>query len=84
MFKKFIYLLLFLLSISAVGQTSFYKKADTLNTKRRNAIAISASAMTTGALIALNQLWYKEYPRSSFHFKNDNNYENTISYYFYY
>ena len=73
MFKKFIYLLLFLLSISAVGQTSFYKKADTLNTKRRNAIAISASAMTTGALIALNQLWYKEYPRSSFHFKNDNN-----------
>ena len=73
MFKKIIYLLLFLLSISAVGQTSFYKKADTLNTKRRNAIAISASAMTTGALIALNQLWYKEYPRSSFHFKNDNN-----------
>jgi uncharacterized protein YfiM (DUF2279 family) len=73
MFKKFIYLLLFLLSISAVGQTSFYKKVDTLYTKRRNAIAITASAMTGGALIALDQLWYKEYPRSSFHFKNDNN-----------
>jgi len=74
MIKKFIYLLLFLLSISAVGQTSsFYKKADTLNTKRRNAISITASAMTGGALIALNQLWYKEYPRSGFHFKNDNN-----------
>ena len=29
--------------------------------------------MTGGALIALNQLWYKEYPRSGFHFKNDNN-----------
>jgi len=73
MFKKFIYFLLFSLSISAVGQTSFYKKSDTLNTRRRNAIVIASSAMTGGALIALNQLWYKEYPRSSFHFKNDNN-----------
>ena len=74
MIKKIIYVLLFLLSNSAFGQTSsFYKKADTLNTKKRNAIAIAASAMTGGALIALNQLWYKDYPRSSFHFKNDNN-----------
>ena len=72
MFKKNIYLLLLSLSISTVAQTSFYKKADTLNIKRRNAIAISATTMTAGALIALNQLWYKEYPRSNFHFKNDN------------
>ena len=72
MLKKIIYLLLLSLSISTVGQTSFYKKADTLNTKRRNAIAISATTMTAGALIALNQLWYKEYPRSNFHLKNDN------------
>ncbi|MDG1226951.1 MAG: DUF2279 domain-containing protein [Polaribacter sp.] len=72
MFKKNIYLLLLSLSISTVAQTSFYKKADTLNTKRRNAIAISATTMTAGALIALNQLWYKEYPRSNFHLKNDN------------
>lgn len=72
MFKKIIYLLLFPLSVSSVGQTSFYKKADTLNTKRRNAIAITASAVTGGTLIALNELWYKDYPKSSFHFKNDN------------
>ena len=72
MLKKLIYLLLLSLSISTVAQTSFYKKADTLNTKRRNAIAISATTMTAGALIALNQLWYKEYPRSNFHLKNDN------------
>ncbi len=72
MLKKLIYLLLLSLSISTVGQTSFYKKADTLNIKRRNAIAISATTMTAGALIALNQLWYKEYPRSNFHLKNDN------------
>ena len=72
MLKKLIYLLLLSLSISTVAQTSFYKKADTLNIKRRNAIAISATTMTAGALIALNQLWYKEYPRSNFHLKNDN------------
>ncbi|WP_340866748.1 DUF2279 domain-containing protein [Polaribacter atrinae] len=53
--------------------SSFYKKSDTLNTKRRNAIILTESAMAGGALIALNQLWYKDYPRSSFHFKNDNN-----------
>ena len=28
--------------------------------------------MAGGALIGLNQLWYKDYPRSGFHFKNDN------------
>ena len=29
--------------------------------------------MAAGSLIALNQLWYSEYPRSSFQFTNDNN-----------
>lgn len=63
-----------LFSLSAFAQnSSFYKKSDTLNTKRRNAIVVTESVMTGGALIALNQLWYKDYPRSSFHFKNDNN-----------
>lgn len=74
MIKKSIVLLILLFSISVDGQTSsFYKKSDTLNTKRRNAVAITESVMTGGALIALNQLWYKDFPRSSFHFKNDNN-----------
>ncbi|MGJ8760521.1 MAG: DUF2279 domain-containing protein [Polaribacter sp.] len=53
--------------------SSFYKKSDTLNTKRRNAIILTESVMAGGALIGLNQLWYKDYPRSGFHFKNDNN-----------
>jgi hypothetical protein len=26
-----------------------------------------------GSLVALNQLWYADYPRSAFHWKNDNN-----------
>ncbi|WP_298879699.1 DUF2279 domain-containing protein [uncultured Polaribacter sp.] len=74
MIRKFQLLIISLISLTAFSQTSsFYKKSDTLNKKRRNSIIITESIMAGGALIALNQLWYKDYPRSSFHFKNDNN-----------
>ena len=64
---------LFFISISLGQNSSFFKKSDTLNTKRRNAVVITKSALAGGALLALHQLWYKDYPQSSFHFKNDNN-----------
>lgn len=55
-------------------QTSnFWKASDTLNTKRRNFLIISETAAAAGTLIALNQVWYADYPRQSFHFTNDNN-----------
>jgi hypothetical protein len=39
----------------------------------RFAIVMAAeSALATTTLIGLNELWYKDYPRSSFHFFNDN------------
>ena len=71
--KSFILIFTLLTFVSFSQTSSFYKKSDTLNTKRRNAIIVSESVMTGAALIALNQLWYKDYPRSSFHLKNDNN-----------
>ena len=71
--KSFILVFTLLTFVSFSQTSSFYKKSDTLNTKRRNAIIVSESVMTGAALIALNQLWYKDYPRSSFHLKNDNN-----------
>ena len=71
--KSLFFILCFLLSTFCQAQnSSFYKKSDTLNKKRRNAIIITESALAGGALLALNELWYKDYPRSSFHFKNDN------------
>lgn len=71
--KKLIFiLLLFTLSINAQN-SSFWNKSDTLNTKRRNAVAITESVLAGGTLLALNQLWYADHPRSSFHFINDNN-----------
>ncbi len=73
--KNFIFYISFLLIIpSSIAQKSnFYKKSDTLNKKRRNAVIISEGVLAGGALIALNELWYKEYKRSGFHFINDNN-----------
>ncbi len=73
-FKK--YLFIFFLSSSLLSfsqtKTSFFQKSDTLNKGRRNAIYISEAASAGVALIGLNQLWYADYPRSGFHFYNDN------------
>ncbi|MDB2385680.1 YfiM family protein, partial [Polaribacter sp.] len=55
------------------AQKSFWEKSDTLNIKRRNAVVVTETVLATGTLFALNELWYKDYPRSSFQFKNDNN-----------
>jgi len=52
---------------------SFLKPSDTLNLKRRTAVYVTEATVLGGALIGLNQLWYKDYPKSSFHFINDNN-----------
>ncbi|MEO0038411.1 MAG: hypothetical protein RIQ59_1622 [Bacteroidota bacterium] len=47
------------------------KPSDTLNNKRLKSVAISETAIATGALIGLNQLWYADYPQSNLHSIND-------------
>lgn len=70
---KQVFVFLFLFKISTHAQeSSFFKKSDTLNKPRRNAVIITESVLATGSLLALNELWYKDYERSSFHFINDN------------
>lgn len=44
----------------------------TLNKQKRNILLISEAAAYTVALFGLNQLWYSNYPKSDFHFINDN------------
>jgi hypothetical protein len=51
---------------------SFLKPSDSLNTKRQNAVIISEVVLAPGTLVGLNQLWYADYPKSDFHFINDN------------
>lgn len=50
----------------------FLTPSDTLNIPRRNTVAIAETVALGGALVGLNQLWYKDYEKSDFHFKNDN------------
>ena len=71
----FVIVPLFLLSdyhAHAQQNTSFFQKSDTLNKKRRNAVYITAGSGAAIAIVGLNQLWYADYPRSSFHSLNDN------------
>lgn len=66
-------LLLFTLSLHAQSeQFSFLKPSDSLHFPRRNAVVYTTAGIATTALIGLNQLWYKDYPQSQFHFINDN------------
>lgn len=58
--------------IAQSGLQDFLKPSDTLNSKRQNAVFISEAAVSAVALVGLNQLWYADYPRSNFHFINDN------------
>lgn len=51
---------------------SFLKPSDSLNTKRQNTVIISEVVLASGTLVGLNQLWYADYPKSEFHFINDN------------
>lgn len=68
------FFLVSIICISLNAQTStFWAKSDTLNTSRRNTIAITEVALGSATLLALNEIWYADYPRSSFHFTNDNN-----------
>lgn len=74
--NRFILFLLFIFSTFSFSQSklnSFLTPSDTLNLKRRNTVFISESVVLGGALIGLNQLWYADYPKSSFHTVDDNN-----------
>lgn len=75
-FLKAIYFLLIITFFSdGVAQNQFQDlltPSDTLNIPRRNTVVISEAVALGGALVGLNQLWYKDYEKSDFHFKNDN------------
>ena len=51
---------------------NFFKPSDSLNKQRLNTVIVSEAIVGSATLIALNQAWYADYPRSDFHFINDN------------
>ena len=71
-----IFAIIFILATSFLfAQNTFdyyFKPSDSLNKKRLNTVIISETLIGTATLVGLNQLWYADYPKSNFHFINDN------------
>jgi len=65
-------LISFCLYSTAQNKSVFFQKSDTVNQVRINGVYIAESALAVSTLLALDQLWYADYPRSKFHFINDN------------
>ena len=67
---------LFLILFSCIFLTTNAQELSTTpafdKIAKKNILLISEGVAYTATLIGLNSLWYKDYPRSSFHFINDN------------
>ena len=66
---------LFLILFSCIFLTINAQELSTTSTfdkKKKNILLISEGVAYTATLIGLNFLWYKDYPRSNFHFIDDN------------
>jgi len=74
--KRLFFLFLFLVGYQTVFSQNkldnFLKPSDSLNKKRQQTVVISEAVVASGILVGLNQLWYADYPKSDFHFINDN------------
>ena len=66
-------ILLFILSSFLSNGQRVFEKSDTLNNKRFIGITTSITTIWAGSMIGLSQVWYKDIPKSKFHFFNDNN-----------
>ena len=59
------------LSMQLNAQKSFWERADSFNSKRFYTAAIAGGAIYVGTVIGLNEIWYSQYPRESFHLFDD-------------
>ena len=72
LYLYFILISFFLISIqNAKAQNN--TGANNYSDNRLKGVVITESILTTVGLLGLNYLWYKKFPRSKFHFFNDNN-----------
>ncbi|MFV5688425.1 DUF2279 domain-containing protein [Flavobacterium sp. ZT3R25] len=75
-FKKLLFLFLLLIGYQTVFSQNtidtFLTPSNSLNKKRQQTVVISEVVLASGILVGLNQLWYADYPKSDFHFINDN------------
>lgn len=69
---RLVFFLLFGFYTQAQSVQNRLTPADSLNTNRQKTVLYIQTAATTVSLTGLYQLWYANYPQSSFHFNNDN------------
>ncbi len=62
----------YFISIPSFAQTDSSQTVSIINKKRLGIVAGTEVVLYGSSLIFLNELWYKNYPRSAFHFFNDN------------
>ena len=63
---------LLIIPLLSSGQSVFWEKSDSLNISRRNHLILGETLAAGISIVALDRLWYADYPRSGFHFLNDN------------
>lgn len=56
-----------------VSEQGFLHASESFNRSRFNTVIISEAAVGSIVTVGLQYLWYKKYPKSHFHFFNDNN-----------
>jgi uncharacterized protein YfiM (DUF2279 family) len=56
----------------AQDSLKLFQPSIELNKKRLTTVVVGESVGYVGVMIGLNEMWYKDYPRSSFHGFNDN------------
>jgi hypothetical protein len=71
--KKFTERLLLITLLFSLAATPVQaQQTSSINRGRLNGVIITESAIATAGTIALHYLWYKKFPKSRFHFFNDN------------
>jgi hypothetical protein len=73
--SRIFFFFIIIIFLAQQGRSQKISKPDSIpfNKKHLHEVIITESAIFAGTLYLLNNLWYKDYPRSSFHFFNDNN-----------
>jgi len=71
-FRVFILSMAFCVFLPRKACSQFLAPSDTLNKSRLILVSSVGAVGYTSSMIALNELWYKDYPKSGFHFYDDN------------
>jgi uncharacterized protein YfiM (DUF2279 family) len=67
-YKLYILIILALVTLAP----PYHAKAQVKDNSRLLAVSITGGVLYGGSLVVLNNYWYKKYPKSKFHFFNDN------------